>query len=159
MQDAVVVGCAAEGESCGCEAGGTVIYGKADASLKLDITIPHYEMDADFTGNTSCMGSDFGSKYNDGSCFCEAPVASERNFCEKKRNSEKEVGCYADVRNVPDFEELLSSDVGSVAECTSLAFDASYQYAGLQAGHKCWGSSKSIGKYGNSAKCNYKCKD
>ena len=135
MQDAVVAGCASEGENCTCEVGGGVIYGMADASGKLDLTISHYEMDANISGSTNCTGSLFGSKYNDGACFCEAPKPSEHNYCKKERNSDKEVGCYADERNTPDFEELLSSDVGSVAECTTLAFNASYIYAGLQAGH------------------------
>lgn len=81
------------------------------------------------------------------------------NFCKKQGVIEKEIGCYADSRANPDFERLLSSNVGSVAECTQLAFDNSYLYAGLNAGKKCFGSNLNFGKYGTSDICNYKCKD
>lgn len=53
MSDAVIAGCASEGGSCTCEAGGTVIYGMQEAGTgKLNIAIQHYEMDAEMTGST-----------------------------------------------------------------------------------------------------------
>jgi hypothetical protein len=68
-----------------------------------------------------------------------------------------EVGCYEDNAGQPDFELLLSTKLIDIRDCVNIAFEKNYQYVGLQAGGKCWGSSKLIGKYGKTEKCNYKC--
>jgi hypothetical protein len=69
----------------------------------------------------------------------------------------KEVGCFEDKEGKPDFEKLLSVKLIDPLECVKLAFDQNYDYVGLQAGGKCWGSMNLIGKYGSSTQCNYKC--
>lgn len=87
-------------------------------------------MDAEPSGETYCNATQFDAKLSGGSCFCEAPLPPEHNFCDKKDDVAKEVGCYED-KIESDFEELLSTSILSVEECLQLVFDSHYQYAGL----------------------------
>ena len=158
MQDAAIAKCSEYDDWCFCEPGGTVIYGQPTKNGQtIDITQDHWDMDAPSDSYIYCKENLFGAKTKGGSCFCELPKPPKHNYCEMPKSGLKEVGCYEDNERNPDFEELLSTKLVGIEECTRLAFDSGYQYAGLQAGGKCSGSNLKIGKYGESSQCNYKC--
>jgi len=114
-------------------------------------------LEAPADGTTRCSAENFGSRTAGGSCFCELPRPPKHNYCEMPEEEHNEVGCFEDNMGKPDFQKMLSSKLINPEECIQMAFEKNYMYAGLQAGGKCWGSRKKIGKYGSSTQCNYMC--
>jgi hypothetical protein len=153
--------CAENGETCDCESGNNVAYGQKldgdDNTTNIDLTYRHWEQAADASGSQACEASTFGasSGLENYACFCEGAPAYD-NFC-SNLDVEQYVGCFEDDEYDRDFEELLSSSIYKPQECLDLVWKAGYQYAGIQAGSQCWGSSRIVGKHGQKDDCTYKC--